>query len=72
MSFNSWLLRRENGLLPSQADQDFIMPRVYQSMRPLYQWNDKFNKTNNEITLNIGGVFNMEFSPEGCVLSCIV
>lgn len=68
MSFNSWLLRRENGLLPSQADQDFIMPRVYQSMRPLYQWNDKFNKTNNEITLNIGGVFNMEFSPEGNLL----
>ncbi|XP_018785597.1 PREDICTED: DDB1- and CUL4-associated factor 10 homolog [Bactrocera latifrons] len=67
MSFHSWLLRRENGLLRSQADQDFIMPQVYQSMRPLYQWNDKYSKPNNE-TLNVGGVFNMEFSPEGGLL----
>ncbi|XP_011192889.2 DDB1- and CUL4-associated factor 10 homolog isoform X1 [Zeugodacus cucurbitae] len=69
MSFHSWLLRRENGLLRSQADQDFIMPRIYQSMRPLYQWNDKFSKSGTNLgTVNVGGVFNMEFSPEGNLL----
>ncbi|XP_017477394.1 PREDICTED: DDB1- and CUL4-associated factor 10 homolog [Rhagoletis zephyria] len=69
MSFHNWLLRRENGLLQSHGDQDFIMRRVYKSMRPLYQWNDKYSKVNNTLgTVNVGGVFNLEFSPEGNLL----
>ncbi|XP_054735796.1 DDB1- and CUL4-associated factor 10 homolog [Anastrepha obliqua] len=69
MSFHSWLLRRENGILKSHGDQDFIMRRIYKSMRPLYQWNDKYNKSNNSpLTVNVGGVFNLEFSPEGNLL----
>ncbi|XP_004534371.1 DDB1- and CUL4-associated factor 10 homolog [Ceratitis capitata] len=69
MSFQSWLIQRENGLLRSLGDQDFILPRLYKSMRPLYIWNDKgTGGARTSGRTNVGGVFNLEFSPEGNVL----
>ncbi|XP_037950427.1 DDB1- and CUL4-associated factor 10 homolog [Teleopsis dalmanni] len=65
MSYLNWLTRRESALPPRFNDTNSIMKRIYSSVEPYQEWKNEFGEFNKS---EFGGVFNLEFSPEGNIV----
>ncbi|CAD7091242.1 unnamed protein product [Hermetia illucens] len=64
MTFYKWLQRREHGFRPVLGDEDFVHKCIYNSFKLYKTWNS-CGKTGNS---DFGGIFNLEFSPDGNLL----
>lgn len=59
----NWLRDRELGVKRRLGFEDAFSEKLYYSLLPCNSW-DQFQHTSNKIH---GGVFNLEFSPDGFV-----
>lgn len=62
MPLYKWLQRREHGFRPCAEDEDFVHKTIYKSFQPYMVWNGS------DSSKHSGGIFNLEFSPEGNLL----
>lgn len=60
MTVFSWLQKRERGIKHSCGDEESIHKSVYSSVEPYSSWNNA-----DEGPTEYGGVYNLEFSPNG-------
>lgn len=58
MTIFSWLNKREHGSVNKHiGDEDIIYKSIYTSIDPYHSWVDALSEH--------GGVYNLEFSPDG-------
>lgn len=61
MTMFSWLQRRERGLRSLMGEREFTHKSLYMSIEPYSSWNTSCAEGPTEY----GGVYNLEFSPDG-------
>lgn len=59
---DTYLRNREYGFRPKYGDQSRLHCEMYTSIYPIAKW--EYDVANSNIT-NPGGIFNLEFSPDG-------
>lgn len=62
-----WLRNRELGQKPVPGTISKVFREMYSTIRPISQW-ESFMSSNVALP---GGIFNLEFSPDGCVIGII-
>lgn len=60
MTVFSWLLKRERGIKHKSGEEETVHKSVYSSVEPYSSWNNS-----SDGPTEYGGVYNLEFSPDG-------